>query len=147
MGLIRWIKKKFLGFDLESPEDVDKLASQYLKLNMQAHADTLRTAQKLNKAQMMEMQRRQLKQQIRENLDEDDDFDDEEDDDFESSITKEVVGNITKAISSKISGSQPSAAGLLPQNATPSQIREYAQGRLDRFSDEELEKMAKKGLI
>ena len=92
MGLKNWITKKLTGIDTSDASSMEKLATEFLKNNMAAHTETLQTARKLNKAKLIQMQERQLRQELLEGLEGgEDEGEDEEPESVETQITNALL--------------------------------------------------------
>lgn len=147
MGLLSWVRKKLIGFDLNDVSDVEKLATEYLKSSTKIHSDTLKTAQKINQANLLAMQQKQLREALRAGLDGDDedDFDDDEEDDEGQEMTDRIL---SKALENILSGNnEVKQADLTPQKESSSSLRKRAGKTLKNMSDEQLNILASKGFI
>lgn len=139
MGLLRWIRRKMIGFDPSDPSDVERLATEYLKISTKIHSDTLRTAQKINQARLMSLQERQLRRELQESLDDDDDF--EEDEEEESPEGQQLTNKlINLAVDKFLTKSKPS-------NDEISDIRKEAGEAFANLSDKQLLVLKQKGLF
>lgn len=103
MGLRAWLIKKLVGDNLRaiSQDKLSMVADEYLKQTAQKHSRTLRDAEKINKAKLLDMQESQLRRELREGLgdDEDEDNDEPEGDSFEDSIKQMLIQKFLGGVS------------------------------------------------
>jgi len=104
MGLISWFKGWKARQKLEEmrPDEISLYIDAYLKRTQEEHASTLKQAQKLNKAALMEQQTKSLKSNIKtlledEEDEEDSDEEDEEEEDFGDKLFKDLVSQFVKS--------------------------------------------------
>lgn len=148
-----WIRKKLIGFDPNDASDVDKLATEYLKTSTKIHSDTLKAAQKINQANLLSMQQRQLRDALVSGMNPDDEEDyedeDEEGDEFEEGqgLTDKIINSAVKNLFGNQAAQSSPTASLPSENPAPSDLRARAGEVLKNMSDRQLEALAKKGFI
>lgn len=96
MGLRNWLIKKLVKKQMKklNPSINSDAADELLKRTLEKYTDTLKTAEKINKANLLSVKTRQLKEEVRAGLDDDEDDDEEEqeeDDDEVTTLFKNVV--------------------------------------------------------
>lgn len=96
MGFRNWIIQKLVKKEMKklNPSVNTEAADELLKRTLAQYTDTIKTAQKINKAKLLDVKTQQLKRELRESLEEEDDSDEEdeeEDDDEVTTIFKNVV--------------------------------------------------------
>ena len=79
MGLKKWLIKKLVGNQISkmSNDKNSLVADEYLKQMVSKHARTMRDAEKINKAKILDLQEGALRRELREGLEDEDDYDDE----------------------------------------------------------------------
>ena len=96
MGLKKWLIKKLVGSSIKSVGN-DKsslVADEYLKQMTSKHARTMRDAEKINKAKLLDMQESQLRRELREGLDDDDNDDYEEEPEAAAPKLEDMLGQV-----------------------------------------------------
>jgi len=120
MGLGNWIRGFFIKrqFANKTEDELSAYVDEYLKRTQKEHAAALGTAQKLNKASLMDIQTKNLKTEMKNLLeepsdDDDDSDDDEEDNDnFGDKMFKDLVQQFIKG---KMQSQQSTPSGLPSQ--------------------------------
>jgi len=97
MGLRAWFVKKKVEKILKNSNKLSELTDELLKQSQDKYTRTLRDAEKINKANLMRVKERQLRQELRESLDDNDD-DDYSDDEDESDDDNEQLNPLEKGV-------------------------------------------------
>ena len=108
MGFKTWLMNRFLKKELNKLKkgDNEAVADELLKRTLAQYTDAIKTAQKINKANILDLKTKQLKKELKDSLTDDDEEDDEEDDD-------ELTQIFTKTILPKLINPNPN---LNPEN-------------------------------
>jgi len=92
MGFKTWLIKRLVNSQMKKLKSGpnEDAADELLKRTLEKYTDTLKTAQKINKANLLSAKTRQLKNEVKESFedDEDEDEDDEEEEEEEDEVEK-----------------------------------------------------------
>ena len=146
--LKKWLLKKELqkiGANSNTSDAILAISEEYLKRANKEHAEQLRIAQRLNQANIMRAQTRDLKAELRNSLDDDgeDEYDEEDED---PDVPEDLEGFAKDLLMKAVKGSvnrpaqQPSTAGLPSQNAAQSQIPQHLVNIWDKMTPQQREK-------
>lgn len=150
--LKRWIIKKEMANFVKNPETSDAMAvfaDQYLKTTMKKHSDTLRVAEKLNKASLLSMQEKDLRSELKQGLGDDedeedyDDEDEEEGDDYSDKMLKQVAQQILPRLLGSNAGTPTSNTPAAEVPVTD--LRAKASKALQGLTDAQLKILHDKG--
>lgn len=85
MGLKSWLINKIVSKEMKKikPSTETEAADELLKRSISQYSETLKTAQKINRANLLRQNTKQLKEEIKEGLDDDDEEEEEEEEDDE----------------------------------------------------------------
>jgi len=130
MGLVNWLIKRRANSLLKAvPENkINDYVTEYLKRTQKEHADALKTAQTLNKASLMDLQTKKLKQEMKTLLDDDEDeeeeYEEESEDDEDDNLIEGVVKNLlNNAVKNPAQPSPAKDYSKLLETLTPEQKR------------------------
>lgn len=149
-----WLKTKLRNWALKGEvkskplDEISIFANEYLKRSLKQNADALKLAEKLNKARVLELHTKQIKEKLNEFIDDNEDDEDDEDEYEQPDESDFFMDKVAKTIIDKL-GAQPSTANSPPLNAPQIQtpIRQKASKALREMSDEQLKILDKKGFL
>lgn len=145
MGFIkRWIFKKFMGNLPSSNEDMLKISDEYLKRSTEEHAKQLKIAQRVNNANLMNAQTKQIKEALKEGLSDEDDSDEYEEDDEDDSdntadnLLNSVVNNLASGFLNKGAIGGAAAPAIAAAAVPSSEIKKQVISMLGAMPDEKI---------
>lgn len=87
----KWLIRRLLKKSDKKEDKSLLIADEYLKLTQQKHARTLKDAEKINKAKLLDLQEKQLRRELRQGLD---DYEEEEEPEEEGPNFEENLKNM-----------------------------------------------------
>jgi len=174
MGLFNWflkrkMRRQMVAFDEIKSKELLAYADEYLKRSTGEHEKALKIAERINRAQLMNIQTSQLKQELKSSLegpgeesDDDDDDEEEETGGIESKLMNQIISAVTSRIQSpQLSPGVPpaSAAGdglassslsqqtldntsaAIPMDLLREKAKKYGFNKVDSMSDQEIKNM------
>lgn len=173
--IVKWLAKGFQPSPA-SPQQATEappvstldLANEYLQRSKKTHADTLKLAQTINNANLLNMQTKDLKDELKKGLEketqEDEDYDDDEEEpeDLEDMLMRSISQPFIDKFKEKFSSSgsandknthqsdyEPEGETRLirPEGQEEPDIRKEALNRLNQLSDEDLKSLKARGFL
>ena len=142
MGLKSWLIGKLIGKEISKFRGVklDDRAELLLKLQQEKFNRTLRDAEKINKANILRMNERSLRDELKQSLDDEEEEEEEEEEEgnlektieekFTDILLKKFLGGVDSPVVPSVSGSpNPEAIEqqALASGVTPAQIKLFKE--------------------
>lgn len=130
--LKNWMVKRAVSKQIKgmNTDELSSVVDEYLKRTQLRHAESLRVADKINKASLLHLQDKQLRESIKRGLDDGDDDDDSDDEEEEKTSVEDQV---TQMLLSKILGGAAGGANPLPAAASSIDLSSIPQETKDEF--------------
>lgn len=104
----------------KNTDELNLFIDEYLKRNLKEHSQIMQTAEKINRASILDLQTKKLKSNIKNMLDDDDD--DEEEEEEEEDNGDDLIKNlVNQFVKNKISNPTQSDISGIVNNLTPEQ--------------------------